>query len=177
MKIAATLLNQRALGLSLVDLGCGSGRLIELLHVDEFPSVTGIDFAESAISEARLKAWPQNVRFECADVTGELPEADCYVGLGLLDWLTTEDIQLLLSRMQGKKFLFSFSERRPSLTRLIHAAYRRAIGSTLRPEELPQYHLASELLSSIPEPERRMTTILRPRSMLFGSFLTNLEPQ
>ena len=54
-----------------VDIGCGNGAVTALL-AKRFPAVTGVDFSDSGIEQAR-RHFPQ-VRFERADVSGEMAE-------------------------------------------------------------------------------------------------------
>ncbi|MCU1276508.1 MAG: NodS family protein, partial [bacterium] len=53
---------------SIVDVGCGHGRLFELLRRSGFRSYVGLDLSAEAIREATSLA-SDNVRFEVADFT------------------------------------------------------------------------------------------------------------
>ncbi len=68
-------------GIDVLDIGCGSGRALNLM-ASSFPQsrFTGYDFAEEAVSRGRAEAERQklsNVRFEAKDVT-KLGETDRY---------------------------------------------------------------------------------------------------
>ncbi len=62
-------------GASLIDVGCGSGKLSFLLAEEGF-DVLGIDFSESAIKQAKTNYGGKNDRlnFQVHDITNEPPE-------------------------------------------------------------------------------------------------------
>ena len=81
------------LGKSVLDIGCGSGRLSFLL-VKEGASVTGIDYARSMIDLAekyqqQLKLV-NNIEFVCCDFMTDFPEYrkyDVSIALGVFDYI------------------------------------------------------------------------------------------
>jgi ubiquinone/menaquinone biosynthesis C-methylase UbiE len=62
-------------GLSVLDLGCGTGRL-SLWLAGAGATVTGVDFSEGMLEEARRKAGAAKVRFLAHDLQQPLPFAD-----------------------------------------------------------------------------------------------------
>jgi SAM-dependent methyltransferase len=71
-------LTRLAQGIHVLDIGCGSGRALNLLG-RTFPrsTFTGFDFSEEAVERARREAFASganNVRFECRDVATSLEE-------------------------------------------------------------------------------------------------------
>ena len=178
MKIAANILQSLPEGLRLTDLGCGTGRLFELLRQEQFSELLGIDFAKPAIDLAQTKDFQAHVSFLCASVSGpRIPESDCYVALGLVDWLSDQDIRGLFQQFENKFFLVSFSEKRSPLLRLPHALFRRVTGKTLNLEFLPRYHSLTELTAFVPLGQAQRLRVIRHLSMAFGSLLTNIPPE
>ena len=116
-------------GKRVLELGCGSGFFAFNLMAKGSPAeYTGIDISPNAVARATTlaheKGLDKQMTFMAGDVMSmSLPPADVVVGLGFLDYLTGEEIQTLFSRLDAKYIFFSFSERRPSLLRIIHQMY------------------------------------------------------
>jgi SAM-dependent methyltransferase len=84
LPLVAGLTGRLESGIDVLDVGCGSGRALNLM-ARTFPNsrFTGYDFSEEAIARARAEA-AENVRFEVRDVA-TLGERECY------DLITTFD--------------------------------------------------------------------------------------
>jgi hypothetical protein len=63
---------------SIVDVGCGHGRLHQLLRRSSFASYVGLDLSATAIEEAAASACAKS-RFEVADFTTWIPSRPCDV--------------------------------------------------------------------------------------------------
>jgi SAM-dependent methyltransferase len=144
-----------------VDLGCGGGRLLEQLRGHR---LTGVDFSAAALELAARRC--PGADFQRLDLSCQpLPEADLYVGLGLLDWLQPDQIGALLGALGDKPFLFSFSEWRLSPWLALHWIYIRLTTRAGQPR--PAYHRAGWLQQQVERP----TNIWRDRRLHFGAFL------
>lgn len=177
MSIAAEILSAMPPGKSVVDIGCGSGRLFELLKAANFSHLVGWDISAVAIEAARAKKTRgENIAFECADVSQkQLPVADCYVGLGLFDWLTDDDIRQIFSQINGRLFLFSFSERRALPLQLAHKVYRRLTAYGRHAKYIPRYHSAAQIADfAAGDTKSEAIKFYRPEGMAFGSFVSNI---
>lgn len=87
-------------GLTVVDLGCGTGRFAELLRRRDIATYHGYDFAPAVVEEARR--YCPAFTFEVADLRewqhgSDLPDEVCYVLLEVLEHL--DDDRDLLSRL------------------------------------------------------------------------------
>jgi hypothetical protein len=175
MRIAARILNSQAKRLCLADLGCGSGRLFELLERERFARLIGVDVSEAAIREASRKFDNPSISFSCVDITQDaLPDAECFVALGLLDWLSDPEIKDLFSKLGDRHFLFSFSEKRSNLMILIHAIFLKLTGSDLGTKLRPRYQSLEEIRLLLSDSQRRRLRVYRHRSMAFGTLITDL---
>lgn len=132
-EICLNILAPHVAGKDILELGCGSGYFAFRLHEALKPRrVTGMDFSPEAIKRAAVIALDKYgeknpFSFKVSDVaTGELPPADITIGLGLLDYLDLDEIARLFSRIPSKYFLFTFSEKRPSVLRFIHIVYMKS---------------------------------------------------
>lgn len=89
---------------TIVELGCGTGRLAPLLAA-RGRSYLGLDFAPAVIAEAR-RYFPEG-RFEVADLTRDpIPEADVYVADEVLEHLD-DDLGLLAALPCGSLVVLS----------------------------------------------------------------------
>ncbi len=90
-------------GVSLVELGCGTGRLASLL-VPKVRAYLGIDFAPACIAEARR--FVPDAAFLVADLRNGVPEAEVYVANETLEHLD-DDLALLRSLPSGSLVILS----------------------------------------------------------------------
>lgn len=92
----------------IVELECGSGLLATQVSSSHY---IGIDASRSAIAKARQRLLGKSVEFIEADPRQiEIPDGDLVVFLGLLEKMSLTDFAHLLSRIQSKRILFSFTE-------------------------------------------------------------------
>lgn len=169
---AAARISPICTGRVVVDLGCGGGRLLELLQTSGARQLIGMDFSLAALQLARVRCDGRQTCFVEGDVVcDDLPDGDLYVGLGLLDWLTDQQIGQLFQKLRGRDFFFSFSERRASLLRWIHQLYCWLSFGWRQPGYVPRYFSQHELSwlaqqAGYPPPESA-----REARLHFGAFL------
>jgi SAM-dependent methyltransferase len=176
LDLTSQILSQHAKGKSLLELGCGSGVLLSSLDRQDFTSWSGIDISPTAISKAqqRLKGLAS---FTQGDVTTcSLPQADCVIALGLLDWLSLSEIQDLASRLNSTHFLFSFSERKFSIVRMLHQIYTFFSYGIWNSFYVPKYWTEKEIRDALSPLNRREfpITFIRDPDLSFGCLVTNL---
>jgi 2-polyprenyl-3-methyl-5-hydroxy-6-metoxy-1,4-benzoquinol methylase len=140
-KIVFELAGRLEKGATVIDIGCGTGRQAITLAQMGF-RVYGFDISKRAIELAklRIKGNEMNVTFEqCNIVQKKYPECDMIVGLGLMDYLNTDEISLIVKQIKelNCKFVFSFPCKCPkSYLRYI---YRKLSGTSiflLSPKEI-----------------------------------------
>ena len=131
--ICLRLLSPHVKGKNVLELGCGSGYFSFKLFEKARPkTITGIDISEEAIKRASKIAEDlygnNNIfDFKTSDIIKpELPSSNITIGMGLLDYLTREEIAALFSRIKTSYFLFTFSERKLSVFRFIHFIYMKS---------------------------------------------------
>ncbi|MFC2157029.1 methyltransferase domain-containing protein [Acidobacteriota bacterium] len=100
-------------GMSILDIGCASGRLAVKLIKQGASHVTGIDVASSAIEIAerrgKKEGMESNLDFFEADVTLpdiELPQVDIVTALGVIEYFDRQSLDNFLSNLKAKHFLF-----------------------------------------------------------------------
>lgn len=176
LDLASELLSKHAKGKSLLELGCGSGVLLSNLNRRNFTSWAGIDISPTAISKGqqRLKGLASFIQ---GDVTTcSLPQADCVIALGLLDWLSLSEIKDLASRLNCTYFLFSFSERKFSIIRMLHQIYTFFSYGIWNSFYVPKYWTEGEIRDALSPLNRRDFPIkfVRHPDLSFGCLVTNL---
>ncbi len=129
LQTAIELLSPHVKGKIVLDLGSGVGMLGFMLIREGCSRYIGIDISEEAIKECRKKAGSMGLsdrmEFICADIgtLEQFPNADISVGLGLLDWFNLADVAIIMSKLKGRKILFTFSEQDNSFAELVHRLY------------------------------------------------------
>lgn len=125
MQYLAFIIEQMPEGSHIIELGCGSGRLFDHVKNKKRLKYSGFDISPAAISEAqaRWKDYP-NATWSCGDIS-DAPQisGDLVVSAGLLDWLTNEQIQILIERAQAPYFVHSFSKKKNTIGVYIHVLF------------------------------------------------------
>lgn len=91
--------------------------------------VIGIDIADSAVAFAtkiaKKKEVGNRVSFRRGDVSEmrTLPRSDIVVGLGFIDYLNADQLKHFFKLLEGKKYLFSYFEKKLSLFNIVHSLY------------------------------------------------------
>jgi malonyl-CoA O-methyltransferase len=88
-------------GLEALDLGCGTGRHALWLAAAG-ARVTGVDFSEGMLSQARAKPGAESIRFVCHDLHGPLPFSDASFDL-VVSGLVIEHLENLDTFYQGAR--------------------------------------------------------------------------
>lgn len=128
IQVAVELLQPHIKGKSVLEVGCGSGIIAQRLVEAGAASYRGIDIAQNAIDLAnqrkRQEGWSDRISFSVGTVRDMAPVTeDIVLSLGVLDWLTDEELAVLFERQGQAHFLHAIAEKRASLSQYIHRAY------------------------------------------------------
>lgn len=107
---------------SVLELGCGSGRLALGLRGKKY---RGLDFSQAAIDRALARGL--DCEFLCLDVRscGErFVGFDITVFLGLTDWLTPEELEKIMISLHSPWLLFSYTGAKKSKIWHVYGMYR-----------------------------------------------------
>lgn len=156
-------------GQSIVELGCGSGTLVENLSGDI--NYHGYDFSEVAIDEARDK-FKHKKRFSFSVMDLTLLEdditADLIVGLGFIDWLEKNEFKNILEKCDSPLLLFSYSERRRHWFRRIYDLYSKLF---FQQEYRPQFYTTEEIKQLLNSRGYQIQQVITGSGMLFGGMI------
>src|SRR3989344_536038 len=169
------LLKKVGKGKTILELGCGSGYFaINVLQKIKPRKIIGMDISSSAIQRAnKLKKdlkLSGKIEFIEVDTTlANLPKADITIGLGFLDYLTKEEIRALMKKINSKYAIFTFSERKVSLTRYLHIAY-------LISQKCPKhYYYTKKEIASLVKERYKNVRIISGRKLMFGCIVHNID--
>ena len=116
MTIALDLLKPHLNGLTVLDVGCASGRFANLMLEAGAARVVGVDISEDIIriaNERRL-AGPNKDRLEffAADLAkpANLPKVDLVTSLGVIEYFDHNDMMTFLSNTKSKYFFHDFPD-------------------------------------------------------------------
>lgn len=128
-----------------LDIGCGRGENAIMLAMNGC-DVTGIDLAESAISDAKVKAVKHNVKVNFIvgnvlqiDRLFEEEKFDVIIDSGLFHVMTDEERPIFVKQVYGvlkkggKYFMLCFSDKEPGKYELPRRLSKTEIESTFSP--------------------------------------------
>ncbi|PPR79990.1 MAG: hypothetical protein CFH06_00153 [Alphaproteobacteria bacterium MarineAlpha3_Bin5] len=179
LEITKVLLKDHIIGKSVFEIGCGSGMLAKDLVYMGARQYVGYDFAASAIEKAKLVAQEQNITdkasfFEASVL--DLPdlEADVVFSLGLVDWLDDDEIAHLFKVGQQAHFLHAFSEKRFSVSQMIHRLYVFVSYGHKTNGYQPRYQTTQELADIANKYNNHEAKVYRNPQLSFGALFTSL---
>lgn len=170
-QLALSLLAPHLAGRRVVELGCGSGRLAEPIIAGGATSYQGFDLSPLAIDEARRRTSSPGIAFAQGSVADLPPQGDALLfSLGLLDWLSPEEIARILALGADGLWLHSLSELRASPQQLIHRSYSRL---AYRSGYRPAYHRVSDIDALLAANGMPPARVFRHPRLRFGIFIGN----
>jgi SAM-dependent methyltransferase len=160
-----------------VELGCGTGVLVEKLLEYGAASYLGIDIAETAISRAREYHGEHNlrIRFEVGSVADMAPLAtDLVISLGLLDWLTDDEIRVLFEKSGEADFFHAIAEKRPGFQQSLHRAYVQIAYGHRTGSYRPRYLTCDQVKTPATAVVQRPVYVYRNWRLSFGALISSL---
>lgn len=178
MRAALALLGPHVQGRRVVELGCGSGLLVQKLMALGAASYRGIDISPVAIARARERAAAAppggNISFAVGAVAELEPLGESLTfSLGLFDWLTDTEIERVLAAGAGGPYLHAVAERRLSLQQLIHRGYV-FLSYGRRTGLAPRYHAIPKIAAAVRRCRGSSPNVFRDPRLSFGVFITDL---
>ena len=157
-----------------------SGLLYYKLKDFEIAGYTGIDLANNAIESAQKYFNSPEDQKKAVFLSENLletkfPDFDAAVALGVLDWLSPEEVDRLFKKITPKQFLFAISEKTISLSRWIHAIYVYFAYGWKTNGYVPQYYLMDKIIRIAKTNGYEEVQVFRHKKLRFGAFLHKLN--
>jgi SAM-dependent methyltransferase len=170
VKLAAPFLAGRRV----VEAGCGTGLLARRFMKAGAAGYLGIDHSRVAIEAARRRSGSATIRFEVGSAADLPAGGDMIVSLGMIDWLTDEELRGFFARHGEADFLHTFNEYRAEPAQLVHRALR-SVDAALRPRAVrPRYMTLESLIALFPERRRGSITVHRDPRLRYATFISSL---
>jgi len=173
--LAVNLLERFGKDKIILELGCGSCRLIPHLDKIQCKKYIGIDVSSKAIDRAKTRLSETNceVEFYCADISEiDLPSVDICFSLGLFDWLSIPVIKAINHHLDCKYFFHSFSEDRRSFQRILHQIYVFMLYGHKTKQYVPQYYTQQQIKEALQSEEP--VDFFHMKELSFGCFAYHL---
>lgn len=168
-------------GKRVADIGCGSGLLAPMLLEEAgAASYVGVDISQNAIDAAsklnQLYINEERAAFHCGSVSELTTQtADIVFSLGLLDWLTDEEIRSLFTWAPEAHHFHAIAERRFSASRFMHKAYCYIAYGYRTEGYVPRYYTPSEILSLMEVLSVDERYVYRNPKLSFGAFISTFS--
>ncbi len=179
-EIALHILKSLPEGATIIELGCGSGEVVDLLGLNFFNerkiSYVGVDISEAAISKARQKCTGfSSVQFIASEISEvKNLNADYVFSIGLMDWLTDQEYFNFKAHNFFKFEFHSYSsQKNTSVFSLAHVLFIRCIQFFFTAAYSPKKFSDEDI-------KTRFTTthnIFRSKKLTFSAFIHNLPDQ
>lgn len=179
LQIAVELLTPHVKGKSILEVGCGSGLIAQQFIDAGAVSFHGIDIAENAIINAnRLKkeeGWSDRITFAIGTVNTMPPVTqDIVLSLGVLDWLTDEELAVLFERQGRADFLHAIAEKRNSVSQYLHRAYVQVSYGHRTGGYRPRYFTADSIAGLAARHRPGPFYAFRNPKLSFGALISSL---
>lgn len=157
------------------EAGCGSAGILEELFSRGIKYYVGCDFSEVAIAQAKVNAarlgLTARTEFHCRSVLDfQGVQSDFTFSLGLWDWLSDREVFETLKSTKSPYFVHSFSEKRKSVSQLLHRAYVYSAYGHRDMSNIPKYRSTSQISDFFQKANQPQPKIHRDNRMSFSAF-------
>jgi 2-polyprenyl-3-methyl-5-hydroxy-6-metoxy-1,4-benzoquinol methylase len=170
----AYVVDQFPKGSTVVEIGCGSGYLYQLLTNKGNIQYIGYDISYEAISLAKEKFKNEKSATWICDTIDNINnlQADYVISAGLLDWISDDSIRRFLLNNRVPYQIHSFSQDKKSILNLVHKYFSSFISSK---DKIP-YKPRKFNLKKIQElfPNFTDLKIITDKKLSFGAFVSTL---
>jgi SAM-dependent methyltransferase len=179
IQVAVELLAPHIKGKSVLEVGCGSGIIAQRFIDAGAASYRGFDIAENAIVLANerkaAQGWSDKISFHVGTIREMAPvREDIVLSLGVLDWLTDEELAILFERQGKAHFLHAIAEKRNSLSQYVHRAYVQMSYGYRTGAYRPRYFTAASIAALGAKQQPGPFYAFRNPKLSFGALISSL---
>jgi len=179
LRVGELVLSKLGPNLTVLDLGCGTARLLPVALENNCRGYTGIDFSSQAISSARDRTLGKGNACAIELIEEDINKlknikVDYCFSLGLLDWLTLDEVSSMLKKISCRYYLHSFSRYSPSFSQVLHRLYVYFMYGHKTKQYVPNYYRPEELVQLFSEVYSHPPKHFHSRSLSFSSFVYQL---
>lgn len=179
IRVAVELLEPHIKGRSVLEIGCGSGLIAQRLIEAGASRYVGIDIAEAAIKIANQRkaeqGWSERISFR-VDTVRDMPAVteDVVLSLGVLDWLTDDELETMFAKQGKADFLHAIAEQRVSVQQMLHKAYVHLSYGHRTGAYKPRYFPAATIARMAAKHRGGPFYAFRDRRLSFGALISTL---
>lgn len=179
IQVGVELLKDHVKGKSVLEVGCGSGLVAQNFIDAGATRYVGFDIAENAIAIANKrkqdKGWSDRISFHVGSIDA-MPAVteDIVFSLGVLDWLTDAELEILFARQGKAHFLHAIAEKRMSLSQYAHRAYVQVSYGHKTGAYRPRYFAAADIARLAAEHQSGPFFAFRNPKLSFGALISSL---
>jgi len=178
-KFALDLLNNvKDKNLTILELGCGSGLIVNKIFNLGFKNYIGVDISENAISRAREmnKSFGHKAKFFSSNTNFLADEKiNVVFSLGLFDWLIDDEIRDIFNFYPESMHLHSISERKRSISQVLHKIYVHISYGYKSEGYKPKYHTLEDIKKLYISNILSEIKIFNHKNLKFGAFVKNYD--
>lgn len=170
-KYLSFLISQIPPGSSVVEIGCGTGRLYKTFINKTQIAYTGFDISAQAIEIAKQNHPEAN--WQCCEIDHiKNISADYVISAGVLDWVDQEKITNLLKQNNFKYHIHSFSQKTNTLSKKLHGSFSFLVSKKNKIDYKPRAFQNFEIQNSLGSV--RNLNFVTNHKLSFGAFVHNL---
>jgi SAM-dependent methyltransferase len=179
IQVGVELLKDHVKGKSVLEVGCGTGLVAQKFIDFGATRYVGVDIAENAIklaNERKAKeGWSDKISFHVGKIH-EMPpvKEDIVFSLGVLDWLTDDELETMFARQGKADFLHAIAEKRVSLSQYAHRAYVHISYGHKTGAYVPRYFPASTIANMAAKHRSGPFYAFRNPQLSFGALISSL---
>ena len=179
IELTEKILRANCKGKTVVEIGCGSGRLASKVIGAGAKSYHGFDISsvaiENAINSVKDLKIKNKTKFTVANIFSlPLLKADISFSVGLIDWLSDSEIEMLITKTKGSDYLHSFSESRANPSQFLHKLYVQIAYGYRTGAYVPRYLKAGKLCKILKDYSGKVPHVIRDQRLSFGAFISTL---
>jgi SAM-dependent methyltransferase len=172
------LLADHVKGKSVLEVGCGSGLVAQKFIDAGATRYVGFDIAENAIVAANKRktsqGWSDKISFHVGTIEKMAPvQEDVVFSLGVLDWLTDQELETLFQRQGKAHFLHAIAEKRVSLSQYAHRAYVQVSYGHTTGAYRPRYFTAAHIAGLAAKHRSGPFYAFRNPKLSFGALISS----